>query len=130
MTTESRELVAALGPGETGPVLSRHLRATSGPWSLAKTNNSAGRFIYPSANLEQPIAFVFDSVAENAEFLLHSWDDQRRMLVTILKTKAVISELARRIRESGPIEDMEGNLVYCPTLTAGMLVQLEEIGKI
>lgn len=124
------EFVPALGPGETGPILQRHLRATSGPWSLAKAVGAEGSFVCPDANPDQPIAFVYDSVALNADFLAHAWEDQKRLLATVLRYKGIFGELARGIRDSGTVEDLEGNLIYCPSISAALLIQLEELGKI
>lgn len=124
------EFVPALGPGETGPILQRHLRATSGPWALAKADKADGRFVCPDANPEQPICYVFDSVALNADFLAHAWEDQKRLLATVLRYKGIFGELARGIRDSGTVEDPEGNLIYCPSIFAALLVQLEETAKL
>ena len=122
--------VPALGPGETGPILQRQLRATSGPWSLATAVGADGSFVCPDANPDQPIAFVYDSVALNADFLAHAWEDQKRLLATVLRYKGIFAELARGIRESGPVDDLEGNVVYAPLISAALLLQMEEMAKL
>ena len=124
------EFVPALGPGETGLILQRHLRATCGPWSLAKSDKADGRFVCPDANPDQPIAFVYDSVALNADLLVNAWEDQKRLLATVLRYKGIFGELARGIRDSGTAEDPEGNVIYNPLISAALLLQLEEIAKL
>ena len=124
------EFVPALGPGETGLILQRHLRATCGPWALAKADRADGRFVCPDVNLDQPICYVFDSVADNAVFLAHAWEDQKRLLATVLRYKGIFGELARGIRDSGFLEDPGGNTIYMPSISAALLVQIEEIAKL
>ena len=94
------EFVPALGPGETGPILQRHLVASSGPWVIGKSKKADGLFVFPAANLDQPICYVFDSVAQNATFLANSWEDQTRLLASVLRYKGIFGELARQIRAS------------------------------
>lgn len=103
-----RVFMPSLGPGETGPILQRHLVATAGPWILAKCQRADGLFVCPPGNIDQPIAYVFDSVAKNAEFLGHAWEDQKRLLATVLRYKGIFGELARQIRTSGVEDDNEG----------------------
>ena len=124
------EFVPALGPGETGLILQRHLRATCGPWSLAKSDKADGRFVCPALNVDQPICYVFDSVALNADFLVNAWEDQKRLLATVLRYKGIFGELARGIRDSGTAEDPEGNLIYTPSISAALLLQMEEMAKL
>lgn len=124
------EFVPALGPGETGPILQRHLVASCGPWVIAKAENADGRFIFPARNMDSPICYVFDSVAQNAAFLGHSWEDQKRLLATVLRYKGIFGELARQIRTSG-VEDIgEGNLSFIASIPAALLVQLEEFARL
>jgi hypothetical protein len=124
------EFVPALGPGETGLILQRHLVASSGPWVIGKSKKADGLFVFPAANLDQPICYVFDSVAQNAVFLAHAWEDQKRLLATVLRYKGIFGELARGIRDSGFTEDPEGNVIYMPSISAALLVQIEEIAKL
>jgi len=124
------EFVPALGPGETGPILQRHLIASSGPWVIGKSKKADGLFVFPAANLDQPICYVFDSVAQNATFLANSWEDQKRLLASVLRYKGIFGELARQIRASTISDDGEGNVAFFPEIPASLLIQLEEIAKL
>lgn len=124
------EFVPALGPGETGPILQRHLVASSGPWVIGKSKKADGLFVFPAANLDQPICYVFDSVAQNATFLANSWEDQKRLLASVLRYKGIFGELARQIRASTISDDAEGNVAFFPEIPALLLIQLEEIAKL
>ena len=124
------EFVPALGPGETGPILQRHLVASSGPWIVGKSKKADGLFVFPAANLDQPICYVFDSVAQNAAFLANSWEDQKRLLASVLRYKGIFGELARQIRASTIIDDGEENVAFFPMIPASLLIQLEEVAKL
>jgi hypothetical protein len=124
------EIVPALGPGETGPILKRFARVTNGPWAIGREDGDPGVYIFPEANPGQPIAFVFDSVARNAKFLVNAYEDQRRLLASVLRYKAAFATLSKQIRESARSDDGEGERGFLVKVPEALLFQIEEFGKL
>jgi hypothetical protein len=124
------ENVPALTSGETARILRRFARATNGPWAIGRDKGDPGVYIFPEANPGQPIAFVFDSVARNAKFLVNAYEDQRRLLASVLRYKAAFATLARQIRESARSDDGEGNRAFLVKVPEAILIRLEEMGMI
>jgi hypothetical protein len=124
------EIVPSLGPGETGQILKRFMVASAGPWAIGKAKGDPGTYVFPAANLDQPIAYVFDSVADNGNFVAHAWEDQRRLLASVLRYKGTFGELARQIRESARTDDGEGERGFLVRVPEALLFQIEEFGKL
>lgn len=124
------EFATPLGPGETVPILKRHLVATAGPWQLAKPEKGLGSFICPATNLSNPICYVFDSVAENAAFFANAWEDQKRLIATVLRYKVIFSELAKVVREKNTSRDSSKTGILFVPVPEDLVQMIEEMGKV
>jgi hypothetical protein len=124
------EFVPPLAAGETGPILQRHLIATAGPWQMTKPEQGLGHFICPATNLSNPICYVYDSVAENAAFFANAWEDQKRLIATVLRYKVIFSELAKGLRQNNTNPDTNKTGVFIVPVAEDLVKMIEELGKI
>lgn len=110
-------------------MLRRFLRTTDGPWHA---RHEATQAVITARRAANPIAFVPDSVATNAEFIAHSWEDTRVLLGTVMFLRAVLEKVAEGIKQS-PMSEADGpkgpEMVYVCGHSTEFVKFIESVAK-
>ena len=105
-------------------IVRRLNRATRGPYSLLPTSGNFRRLI-TGCRAAHDIGLIYDSVAENGEFLEHSWEDVFLLMKSTVFLKAWARGFFESIRKCPTVTLEGGESVYQVGVTERFLNECE-----